>query len=283
MGVVANERTREKLEELLVYLEFLAELPGPRTSVQILDTSSSQPVTGRSWHGGLPRGVAPPRWPRHPLDADLGDDVDVSPDDDRMAHVVTLEAAAVEVAGVPGDAGAIVLFTPSLRMPADPLIDGFFVSRAEMEATGDEAHPPMRESRYAEPCGIQLLDPIEVPLALFVVCHIGDFEYYREVAADEPERLAAFDELFGGPRRFSADELQALRDAQCLLKTLPYVGGRHLRLQPSWETAPGELQAASSSFVMQFGEELAGINCGDHGAVYVSGDAQGLVAEWESH
>ncbi len=296
-STILNEKTRSRVEDVLGYLDFFSDAAGPTTPVQVIDTDWDRPATGVGRHGGFPHRLPNARWPRHVLDAELGDDPTDRPDDDRMAHVVTFEAASLTVPGVPKGAHSVSLFTPSLSMPGEPAITGIFSQEGELAEDGGDLPPALRENRFTSPCGLQLLPAIEIPLVVFVVGVI-DFAHYRELVDDHDEEmnrlpdeqskdnyvqhrssLGAYVQLVGA-HRFTEDEFDAIREVQNTLRSIPYVGGRHLRIQQDWPTSWGEL-GDDGELVMQFGEELAGINCGDAGLVYVSGDAEGLTGDWD--
>ncbi len=280
-GTIMNPTTRKRVEELLGYLDFTRDIPGPRCKVFFLDTDFDRPADGASFHGGLPVLPAAIEWPRHPLDPDLEDDVELDRRDDRMAHLLTLDVSDLETPGVPSHAASLSLFTPSLSIPADPLIVGVF-STDQVELSASE---PMRENRYSEPCGVHRLPAIDVPMVVFVINSL-DYASYAELHQEDEgsrsdETLAAYYQLMG-ERRLSEDEFTALEESRKLIASLPYVGGRHLKIQQEWATADGELEA-ENGLIMQFGDEIAGINCGDQGVVYVSSNGDDVFGDWESH
>lgn len=263
----------------------LGRLPGRRVKVHLIRKDGAPPM-GINRIGGVPLGVPLSRWPDHRRWSDL--------DDPRQAHILSIDAAQLATP-TPSGARALSLFVPTPSWLEDfnpvtlvPLTQEQLADAPAPNQPEDVEEDDRRRVRTVAPEGFTILPAIELPLAAFLDLPCDHAEYL-ERCREEDESLAGLseeeaDEFLRSespladlnqallPRfRLDEAELAALGELGPALRSEPYIGGAPLWLQSHLHEHDFALVAKlAGEFFMQFGEELAGINCGDAGILYVT-------------
>ncbi len=267
----------------------LADLPGRRVKIHLLRLGVAG---GASINriGGVPLGVPLSHWPAHQQWVDL--------DDPRQAHLISIDAAQLEVP-VPDGARAISLFIATPSELDDTPVTLLAIPEAFLRKAAVAAPPADAESRVRTipEEGFDILPAISLPLAAFLSLPCDHNEYLERwdeesaglekrdedaarayLMSDSP--LADLNQAIAPRYRLSLEQFDALDDLQPTLRQEPYIGGAPLPLQAHlWGKDFAAVDHWSSEFFMQFGEEIANISLGDAGILCVGA----TWSSWDCH